>query len=198
MRPGCEAAVARYRHPSAQTEAAVAQQLREPDVPAGRHAYVRMAAARSARHNQRLAQMLFERCTADRWNAAMRGCIADDGPGCPDLLPPAQYAAFDAAFTALNAELIAEKAADRSPWNPALNTTCGQASESIRRALGPLPDDAARALAVTTQRACMRWHFTAVNCFGDAGDRAALQACDAYLTADQQAELHAALAPGPD
>ncbi len=197
VRHGCEEAVASYRRADPVAAAALARELDRPDVPAGRHDHARAVAARSARNNQRLAQMLFQRCTADHWNAAMRTCIANDRPGCPDQLPPAQFAAFDAAFTALNADLVAEKKADRDPWNSERSATCGQAAESVRIAVGPRGEDAARQLLVDVMRACMRWHFTAVNCVTDAATPAALKDCEKYLTPEQQADLHLALEPSP-
>lgn len=197
VRHDCEEAVARYHRPAPGAEAALARMLATPDVPAGRHDYVRAVAARATRQNERLGQMLMERCTADRWDAEMRGCIAADAKGCPDKLPPTQRAAFDTAFTALNAELVAEKKADRDPWNAELGGTCGSTTQTIARTAGALAEEADRDRFHAVMNACQRWHFTAVNCFGDATTPAALKRCARYLTPEQQAELHAALTPGP-
>lgn len=197
-RRACETAVARYRQPTPEAAAALAQELAKPDVPAGHHDHARAVAERSKRQNERVAQLFVTRCTEDRWSAAMRRCVATDGTGCPDLLPRDQYRKFDEQFTALTAELAAERKTDRDPWNAERNTTCGQAAESIMRVIAASDEGRARSVMMGAMGACMKWHFTAVSCFADATTTAALKSCDQYLTAEQQAALLEVLEPAPE
>lgn len=194
----CERAVARYRAADPSVEAALAKALSEPDQ-LGRHAYLKSVVERRRRQNARLAVVLQQRCREDRWSAKMRRCIANDDPGCPDLLPRDQYAKFDADFSAANADFVAEKKADRNPWNPDMNAQCGDVVQAADRVVGAaLSGDARNHLHLEVLRTCTRWHFTAVNCYGNAATAAAMKDCEPYLTPDQRTAMAEALAPTPE